>query len=515
MLSDRGTILNCNFEIMIPTKQFSLILFISFLMAVSIQAQHHYPCGTDGHLNDIRLKKHIETLEDPSNVPVRMTRYIPIKFFMMADDNGASRVSYASVFKQLCKLRNDYEPLGFIPYMDGLPEKIDHSGVNNSPNTNGSSLIMNGLKDPNAVNVFICKSADVQGASGTILGYYDPTYDLIVVRTAEVSDSTATLTHELGHYLSLNHPFFGWENEPYDANEHGNPISQNTINGYPIELVDGSNCTNSGDRVCDTPPDYLFSFSNSVSVSNCNMLTEVFDRNVDLIETMENNIMSYFECDVYDFTDDQVQLMEVDFESPARAHIRTGYVPNDSRIEEDIVVLSPPDGDVEVFNNILFDWEDVENADGYYIFIRDIFDFKEYEYFVEDSEFLMTEITSDSKVNWYVIAYNESWGCTRTTTFTFDTGTTSSTDNTDTSFSTFAIQPNPSNDQANVYLKGNKKELGTLHIFDITGAAVFSRDIEIDTDLQVIDLPEHLSGGMYIVKIETSNGQSSKKWVRR
>ncbi len=493
------------------------IVFVS-LFCVSLSGQHHHWCGTDHEANVLRLKKHNETLQNHENWPERMTRYIPIKFHMIADDNGASRVSYQGVFKQLCKLRKDFEPLGFIPYMSGDLNLVDHTGINNTPMTNSSSWIMNGLKDPEAVNIFIVKSADDGSGLGTILGYYDPSFDFIVIRTAEVIDSTASLTHELGHFLSLDHPFFGWENMPYDANEHGNPITQNTINGYPIELVDGSNCLNSGDQICDTPPDYLFSFSNSVSVNNCNMTTQVFDRNVDLIEPMEDNIMSYFECDDYRFTDDQVQMMELDFDSGARAYIRTGYVPNDNPITEDIEILNPPVGeDVEVFNSILFDWNDVEHADMYYVNIKDVFGGTEQEFFIEESELLVTNLTADSKILWFVQAFNEAWGCTKSDNISFDTGITSSVAETLTSTEAFEVFPNPSgtNQTVNVFIESSKQQLVSLEVLDITGKLVQHMPaFPLEEGTKQIKIEDLNNAGVYFFRLSSKEGSITRKLIK-
>ncbi len=495
-----------------------LIVCFLFLFSFATQAQHHHWCGTDHEANSLRLKKHNETLQDENNWPVRMTRYVPIKFHMMADDNGASRVSYQGVFKQLCRLRNDFEPHGFIPYISGDLNLVDHSGINNTPGTNASSWIMNGLKDPEAVNVFIVKSADDGSGIGTILGYYDPSFDFIVIRTAEVADSTASLTHELGHFLSLNHPFLGWENVPYDAAVHGNPITQSSINGYPIELVDGSNCLSSGDQICDTPPDYLFSFSNSVSVNNCNMSTQVFDRNADLIEPMEDNIMSYFECDTYQFTDDQVQMMELDFDSPDRSYIRTGYVPNDNAITEELEIINPPVGeDVEVYDNILFDWSDVEHADMYYVNIRDVFGQTEQEFFVEDSEILVTNLTADSKILWFVQAFNEAWGCTKSANISFDTGLTSSIAETLPNTQAFEVYPNPSEayDIINVFIKSSKSQEVQLEILDITGRLVEAkRSLNLNEGTEQIKITDLNKPGVYIFRLSSEEGSIARKVIK-
>ena len=59
-----------------------------------------------------------------------------------------------------------------------------------------------------------------------------------VLALAALSTREEPLTHEIGHYLGLWHPF-------QDA--------QRDANGDPISDCGNSNCQRSGDWICDTP----------------------------------------------------------------------------------------------------------------------------------------------------------------------------------------------------------------------------------------------------------------------
>lgn len=80
----------------------------------------------------------------------------------------------------------------------------------------------------------------------------------------------STFIHEFGHYLGLWH-------------------THTTTNGY--ELVNGSNCEQAGDLICDTPADPRLS-SENVSFS-CNYTGDEVDNNGDNYMPDARNIMSY------------------------------------------------------------------------------------------------------------------------------------------------------------------------------------------------------------------------------
>ncbi|MEM9896947.1 MAG: T9SS type A sorting domain-containing protein [Bacteroidota bacterium] len=83
----------------------------------------------------------------------------------------------------------------------------------------------------------------------------------------------STLPHEIGHYFSLYHT-------------HGK-----TNNGTTDELVDGTNCADTGDDICDTPADP--NLSGKVQNSNCAYTGTDTDANGAAFVPNTRNIMSY------------------------------------------------------------------------------------------------------------------------------------------------------------------------------------------------------------------------------
>ena len=86
---------------------------------------------------------------------------------------------------------------------------------------------------------------------------------------------STTLIHEFGHHFSLIHTH-GDSNEPESTDE----------------LVNGSNCSTAGDRVCDTPADPLINGSNVSSV-NCMYTGNATDALGQFYDPDTSNIMSY------------------------------------------------------------------------------------------------------------------------------------------------------------------------------------------------------------------------------
>ena len=123
--------------------------------------------------------------------------YVPIKFHLLANNDGSSRLLYVDVLKQLARLNRDYAEWDMVFY---LKDSFDFNLLNKSsaftdPRTNEDYLKTQ--KDPSALNIFVVSNIGDSGAGvGIVLGYYSPTNDLVVARQKELTDSTNTLSHE-------------------------------------------------------------------------------------------------------------------------------------------------------------------------------------------------------------------------------------------------------------------------------------------------------------------------------
>jgi len=132
---------------------------------------------------------------------------------------------------------------------------------------------------PNMINLYIVNTISSGGGYANLCGYaYMPngyTYGNIdrLVMDRKCMDNGMTLIHEFGHYFGLLHT-------------HG---SSNTYRTQ--ELVNGNNCRDEGDGLCDTPADPKLSYNNVNS--NCQYVGNARDANGQTYRPMVNNYMSY------------------------------------------------------------------------------------------------------------------------------------------------------------------------------------------------------------------------------
>jgi hypothetical protein len=99
--------------------------------------------------------------------------------------------------------------------------------------------------------------------------------------------------------------------------------------------------------------------------------------------------------------------------------------------------------------------------------------------------------------------------------FTLQFGnTTLSDDNFETSVSGIQVYPNPVENVVNISKGQFNGEWNTLNIYDITGKLVISLD-KLDQDSELNVDMSNLSQGMYILKVNTSNGQYQEKLLKK
>ncbi len=477
-------------------------------------------CGTIDHTEIF------ERLERNKKYAAETTRsvetiYLPIKFHRVGETNGSQKILPSSILGMLCRLKDELAAADIVPYIyEGFGE-VDNSGIFYDPISSANQIVSE--KDPNAVNVFITENADTgSGGGGTTLGFYSPNGDYVIVRKKEIVDASGTLAHELGHYLSLPHTFFGWEGTNYSEVDHGNPLEITQLSGRPIELVDrDENCEVAADRLCDTPPDYNFPFSatdidgdplNNLATP-CGMNVEIFDNQGNLVEPMANNVMSYFDgCQNYEFTEQQIELMVADFMSPDRIEINTGYVPNIEVVEGPIEFESP---DVEFYNSILFEWEAVENADSYVLEITNASGV--FSYITDTNQKLVTDLEPDEFYFFSISAYNETSSCVTSSAAPIQTNGEFTSVETLENIAEIHVYPNPISlgDQLIIDINSSESFDAEIQLISLDGRVVTRlRNQNINTNSHTVKVnTSEISSGMYLLQIKSSEGVYSKQII--
>lgn len=353
---------------MILLKKLSLFFIFSAISLPLWSQQTVGTCGTSTK-PDIRLDENLAFLEKNGGmITDRAIKYIPIRFIVVRPSSGTGGVTFKSIMKLLCKINEDYADQEIQFYMKDDLKYLNSDLANSDPQGNSGGNMLRLNKDTKALSMFFVSDI-ISDDPGNILGFYSPDDDLVVIKNSEVNDVAQTTTHELGHFFSLRHTFFGWECEPWSEEEHGTTvtITKAPCGNVPVELVNGSNCTVAADKICDTPPDYNFGFGWDNTCPPFNI--DVYDANDELIRPMQDNYMSYFfGCGVYHYTPGQKAVMQADIASPKRDYLKSTYIPNALTITPEVTLNSPIDSAQALRSApIVLNWTAVPGATNYLV----------------------------------------------------------------------------------------------------------------------------------------------------
>ncbi|MBK9735376.1 MAG: T9SS type A sorting domain-containing protein [Saprospiraceae bacterium] len=496
-------------------KKYFILIICLYASSMIGQHVHSDRCGVS--IEDQQLNEKIHPNDFKGNSNRNAIIYIPIKFHITANTDGTGRLETVHVLNQLCILNQDYEKSNMVFYIYEGINFINQTNIYQNPGLNPNAV--QAKKNNRAVNVFITENANTQeGSIGTVLGFYSPQGDYIIIRKKELADQSNILSHEIGHFFNLRHTFYGWEGVPYDKTKHGETVTFNTvpggIEGIAVELVNGSNCTTAADLICDTPPDYNF----GLTAGNCVFNKIVFDKNGDKVVPMKNNQMSYFSnCDTFKFTEGQSNRMFTSVNSSSRAYLRANYTPNTTEIVSAPSFLTPqPSEKIDMFNNVKFDWEDVPGASNYLIEIRG-----QCQYIwsiVKKSEYTSTELKKNSFYSWSVKPYNEGNSCSISKSSIFKTGdgTVSINDETEYAQNFIQIVPNPvqKGGVVTVVIKNSIHAMAEISIFSVYGISVFRKEQTLisGTNNVEINLP-FSENGIYFLNTNIAGHNTISKFI--
>lgn len=480
------------------------IFFLLLIASVTLHAQRNCETVQTKKSYEIRKANQKIYLKNP---PSRETVYVPILFHLVADNDGNGRMEQARVYEALCQVNNTYEQHGFIFYFDSINIVNDDSVVQEN------RFSFQRYIDPYYINVFMINELATSGSGG----YYNFEFDYLALRkNFDQTDDGYTFEHEIGHYFSLEHTNSGWEDMPYDPGIHGDTVLLETVSSsqppdfpVPVELMDGSNCLEAGDGICDTPPDYGFMHS----CYCCEMIYEVWDANGDLVVPMTNNIMSYADgCTDRQFTDQQVDAMITDYNTLRRFNIRYEIeVDTFTPIAENIQVYSPS-GLLDTYDDILIQWEPVENADGYYIEYID--GPKVLELVTTDTEYLLADLEPFSEYIVSILPFNHfGSGCLGRERIVFFTGGNSTSTYTGEINDDIEIFPNPVERNANINLNNVAGYTSaSITLYDVGGKKVHSENVKLKEGInQILKNGNGLVSGLYLLEIQVENKKFLKK----
>lgn len=306
------------------------------------------------------------------------TIYIPVQIHLIAKADGTGRISINQAMDVVCALNTFYKPADiyfYMPYNINIIRDDNYNQVNDYTEGNSIQSIYNRT---NVVNIYFCDLSNFSGAGFAICGYASlpgsgvsgpggapfAQGGMFIGNGTCASPSGTTVPHEMGHYLSLLHPFQTTYQNP--TSSQAELVARPGATGKTF----APNCSTNGDRLCDTEADYL-----QGGWTGCNMVHTQKDRNQDTFQPDVTLYMSYSpdNCQTR-FSNDQMNQMRAtaNSNSPSNGrgylqNLRASMPPVDT-IRTTPQLMTPANNSTNnVANWTYFQWKSVPGATKYYI----------------------------------------------------------------------------------------------------------------------------------------------------
>ena len=251
-------------------RAYLLLFFVT--IGIHSKAQQSKFCGTtvdDKTINYISQKLDKSNSNFRSRTDQALER-LAISAHIIRRSDGSAGLTETQLISAIDKVNSYYSGANLEFFLFGAIDYIDNDDFSDY-NTDLEDAVASTRDIPNTINIYFANS--VSSGSSPLCGYaYFPGNPDRIFMDNSCTLNGTTLSHEIGHYLTLYHT-------------HGK-----TNNGTTDELADGSNCATAGDDVCDTPADP--NLSGKVN-SNCQYTSNIRDANGQLYQPNTENIMSY------------------------------------------------------------------------------------------------------------------------------------------------------------------------------------------------------------------------------
>lgn len=501
-------------------KSFLILPFFTILSLSFLTAQENLlpQCGITHEDIDMITKRLLENkaaLKTNGFVQLRDVIYVPVKFHVVAKNDGTEAATLRNLLDQVCQLNEDFEPVGLQFYIKDGFNFVNNTNIFERHSTYENQ--MQTFRDSKAINVWIVENANYGQPleDAVTLGYYRPSRDWLVIRKSETKKNSFVLSHEMGHFFDLLHTFNGWDAENWQLNVHGNPAPASSPAGVPTERQDGFNCDEAGDYLCDTRPDYNLGFG----WSGCNYTGGAQDPTGKVIDPDERNFMGYFQdCSPYTFSEGQKSLMLIDYNKAYRNYIRTNFTPVATQINTAPQLIAPASG-VTIAGDVTFEWEAVPGATMYLLEIDRLssFSIKPIMMLVEGTSQVVDVLEPNKTYHWRVRPINEYYTCSApSASKSFKTSSTTAVSDLD-FVSNWSVNPNPASQDAALTLAFNANESFEAHVtlWSIAGQMVKQYGKRrFVTGQNEFQLPtDALSKGMYVLMLQTEQGKLVEKII--
>lgn len=490
-------------------KIFNTLALICLFIG-TVKAQHAAQCATPAHFSSW-LKAYQANPDKQHQRSADEMLYLPISFHSVGKSDGTGHLSLDHFTNRMCQLNAAFEPYQLQFYIDGEIHEVNRTSYYEHSSFNDGFRMMQANKKSFSINVFITDSAPSQAC-----GYWHPSADGIVVRQACFRNAV-TLVHEVGHWLSLPHTFFGWEGIEHDPTKPA-PLFHSVSGGDTlfVESVSGKHCASAADGFCDTKPDYL-SLGWQCTDDRFSSVVQQ-DPEGKEFQSDATNFMSYSadQCQSK-FSEDQTAAMHAYIDFAKRNYLNRTPLLEDVDPEAEVLAIFPMDGKFVDHTNVTLEWEHVPNANRYTVQISRFSFFgtiEEEHYVVNSNKLNLGAMPLDRKFHWRVKPMNSFDVCTDYTYVgefvTYDIT---------------AIEEVAGNNYVDIYptiLSAQTPQVNlefdftditptAINVFSISGQDLYQTTIENPSNLtHRIDFSGY-STGIYLLRIATTEGALVKR----
>ncbi|MCH2021763.1 MAG: zinc-dependent metalloprotease [Saprospiraceae bacterium] len=515
-------------------KKFFLIFTFFAFGKLFIQAQQ-YNCGVspfDAAIIKQRMldNRQLFSKEHVANLMAnRVITYIPLTIQNVQNTSGEGSTSVNTILSFLCGLNAIYadQDVQFFIHNQIIDLVSDHIDANSG--TANAKTVMFQQKVANTLNIYIGRS--IYYPNGSYLSYYEPTKDFVFLQQPMVSADAKTEAHEIGHFFTLPHTFYGWEGVDAEA-VYGGGNAPATINSETVELVTrgaGANCTSAADGFCDTEADY----NSTASISSCTFTPSVLDPTGATLDPDESNLMSYYDDNCSSvFSSEQKTAIAL---SIANRTFVTNTPPSTSVVTGLSSAVSPLNGALlgSISNpTVRLDWDDVPGATWYLlevvgtsvpgIWIPNSNDVKYIGLISNgDSHFDLStnDLTAGLHYAWRIKALNQYSTCASFSGFFDFEATTNTTDLRDLPIEkqiSFKVNTNPVNTiDIPLVIYSAEEVIGSIYIYGVDGREIISFNKQIiNQGENMIQIPGYnFINGAYFTVLTTDRGVLKQKFI--
>ena len=355
---------------------FLILVFIQFEgFGQSIDVN---PCGTQG-FKSAWLKKY-QANPNAFNFKRNEIINVPITIHRVGRNNGNAKIKETTLLNTMCALQNDFENSDIRFYLKNIINDIDDDDFYEHETVIDGAYKMFENNVSGTINCYFV--TDAAGNCG-----YNLPYAGVAVQESCAKPTDHTWAHEMGHALSLPHPFLGWEggvsHDNSVAHNYNDPAPEKILYNYTnfkdslildtiiidtalVEKIDGSNCNEASDGFCDTKPDYIY------QRWGCTQDTISFTQQTDpdggKFYSDGSLIMSYsFDNCSARFSAEQIMAMRANALDQKADISSTGMSFPEETDASSIDLKVPGEDEVVYYKNLDFEWSE-EQEDQYYLF---------------------------------------------------------------------------------------------------------------------------------------------------